>query len=175
MRAYLKTKYNWTHATLNNIYWPSIKAVCQHLSHTKRMQTCKIMHGWLPVSHMRQHITGINQCPGCECTDETLDHFLKCPHLKITEQRGVILAQMRLKGYALKIPKNMLNAITQTLTTYTNPDQNNAHIYTPEIATALHYQGQIGFDMMARGFLSSHWLHAIHPSRHPPCVMVQLQ
>ncbi len=29
--------------------------------------------------------------------------------------------------------------------------------------------------MMARGFLSSHWLHAMHPSRHPPCVMVRLQ
>jgi hypothetical protein len=66
MEEYLKTKYNWSKGTLNNIYWPSIKTVRQHLSHTKRMQTCKIMHGWLPVSHMRHHITGVNQCPGCK-------------------------------------------------------------------------------------------------------------
>ena len=80
MEEYLKTKYNWDDKILNNIHWPSIKTVRQQLSCTKQMQTCKIMHGWLPVVHMRHHITGINQCPGCKCTNETINHFLQCPH-----------------------------------------------------------------------------------------------
>jgi hypothetical protein len=64
MEDHLKAKYNWTDETFHDIHWPSIKTVRQQLSHTKRMQMCKIMNGWLPVAHMRHHITGINQCPG---------------------------------------------------------------------------------------------------------------
>jgi hypothetical protein len=75
MEEYLKAKYSWTDNTLGDIHWPSVKAVRQRLSQTKRMQTCKIMHGWLPVAHMRHHITGVNQCPGCNCTDKTTKHL----------------------------------------------------------------------------------------------------
>jgi hypothetical protein len=39
MEEYLKTKYNWSNRTLNDIYWPSIKTVRQQLSQTKRMQS----------------------------------------------------------------------------------------------------------------------------------------
>jgi hypothetical protein len=137
MEEYLKTKYNWSNRTLNDIYWPSIKTVRQQLSQTKRMQTCTIMHGWLPVTHMRQHITGINQCPGCKRTDETIDHFLQCPHPKITEQRRIILAQMKLRGINIKIPKDVLNAIIQTLANHTGVGQHINHKYNPEITTAI--------------------------------------
>ena len=87
MEEYLKRKYNWSNRTLNDIHWPSIKTTRQKLSHTKQMQTCKIMQGWLPVAHMQHHITRINQCPGCKCTDKTMDHLLQCPHPSLTEQR----------------------------------------------------------------------------------------
>ena len=139
------------------------------------MQTCKIMHGWLPVSHMRHHITGVNQCPRCKCTDETIDHFLKCPHPSITAQRKIVLAQMRLNGIKQKIPQNVLTAITQTLATHTGVGQHIDYKYNPEITTALEYQVQIGVGMLARGFLTKQWILAIHPSRNPPRIMVRLQ
>ena len=175
MEDYLKVKYNWTDEILNDIYWPSIKTVRHQLSQTKRMQTCKIMHGWLPVMHMRHHVTGLNQCPGCKCTDETIDHFLKCPHPKILAQRKLILTQMKTKGIKLKIPKDILNAIVQTLAIHTETSLPFYHKYKPEITTALKQQYRIGPGMMARGYLSKHWLCTIHPSRNPPRVMTRLQ
>jgi hypothetical protein len=79
MTAYMINKYSWTTDTIKTVNWASINSVRHTLSDTKRMQTCTIMHEWLPVGHMRHHITGINQCPGCTSTNETIDHMLKCP------------------------------------------------------------------------------------------------
>jgi hypothetical protein len=82
---------------------------------------------------------------------------------------------MRLEGIKLRIPKDVLNATTQTLANHTGIGKHIDHKYNPEITTALKYQGHIGIDMMARGFLTRQWKHAIHPSRNPPRVMVRLQ
>ena len=101
---YLNRKHNRNYCTLNNIHWPSIKTTRQQLSCTKRMQTCKIMHGWLPVAHMQHHITRINQCPGCKCTDKTMDHLLQCPHPSLTEQQRVIFMKITSTGIKQKIP-----------------------------------------------------------------------
>jgi hypothetical protein len=175
MEEYLKVKYNWNEQRLKYIHWPSIKTVRQQLSHTKRMQMCKIMHGWLPVAHMHHHITGTNQCQGCKCNNKTINHFLQCPHPSITEKRTNILKQMRAKGKKLKIPKDVLHAITQTLTAYTGSTQSINHNYNTAIKTRIKYQQKNGIDMMARGFLSKQWLHTIHPSRNPTQTMNKLQ
>ncbi len=176
MEEYLKVKYNWNEQMLKNIHWPSIKTVQQQLSHMKRMQTCKTMHGWLPVAHMHHHITITNQCPGCKCNNKAINHFLQCPHPSIIEKRTDILKQMRAKGIKLKIPKDVLHPITQTPTNYTGLTQRINHNYNTAIKTAIKYQQKIGIDMMAsRGFLSKQWLHTIHPSRNPTQTMKKLQ
>jgi hypothetical protein len=143
----------------------------------KKMQMHKTMHGWLPVTNMHHHITGTNQCPRCKCSDETLDHFLQCPNPAITEKRKGILTQMRTPtGIKLRIRKDVLNAITQTLTTYTKGKlEPTNHQYKTEIATAVSYQQKIGIDMMARGFLSKQWLHTIYPSRNSTRTMNKIQ
>lgn len=133
------------------------------------------MDGWLPVAHMRHHITGVNQCPGCKCTDETIDHFLQCPHPTIVDQQRTVLAQLKTKGIALKIPKDVLNAVTQTLSTHMGIGQGIDYKYYPGITTALEHQQQFGIHMMARGFLTKQWQYTIHPKRHPTRVMVKLQ
>jgi hypothetical protein len=136
---------------------------------------CKIMHGWLPVAHMRHCITGTNQCPGCKCNDESINHFLQCPHPSITEKKTSILKQMKAKGIKLKIPKDVLHAITQTLTAYTRLTHSINHTYNTAIKTAIKYQRKIGIDMMARGSISKQWLRTIHPSRNPTQTMNKLQ
>ena len=133
MEEYLKRKYNWNDLTLKDIHWPSIKTTRQKLSRTKRIQTCKIMHGWLPVAHMRHHIIGINQLPGCKCTDKTIDHLLQCPHPLLTEPWRVIFTKMTTTGIKQKIPEDVLNAITQTLATNSGVGSGFNHKYNPEI------------------------------------------
>ena len=114
-----KNKYSWSKDTINTINWASINSVRCNLPDTKKMQTCKIMHGWLPTGHMRHHITGTNQCPGCASTNETIDHMLKCPRPTMKKKREKILKQLVVKGKHQKIPKEILTAFIQTLTTYT--------------------------------------------------------
>jgi hypothetical protein len=134
------------------------------------------MHGWLPATHMHHHITGTNQCPRCKCNDKTFDHLLQCPNLSITETRKGILTQMRTTGIKLRARKDVLNAITQTLTTYTEGKLEPTNCqYKAEIATAVSYQQKIGIDMMARGFLSKQSLHTIQPSRNPTRTMNKIQ
>ncbi len=49
------------------------------------------------------------------------------------------------------------------------------HKYNPEITNAIKHKQEIEVNMMTRGLLSKQWVHAIHPSRNPPPVMVKLQ
>ena len=110
LTTYMKNKYSWSNDTINTITWASINSVQRNLPDTKGMQTCKIMHGWLPIGHMRHHITGANQCPGCDSTNETNDHMPKCPHPTIKKKREEILTQLVVKGKQQKIPKGVLTA-----------------------------------------------------------------
>jgi hypothetical protein len=110
LMTYMINKYSWLTDTIKTVNWASINSVQRNLSDTKRMQTCKIMHRWLPLGNMRHHITGINQCPGCTSTNETIDHTLKCPHPTIKKKREEILSQMLVKGKQKKIPKGVLTA-----------------------------------------------------------------
>ena len=176
MTAYMIDKYPWTADTIKTVNWESIKSVRRSLSDTKKMQTCKIMHGWLPLGHMRHHITGINQCPGCTSTNETIDHMLKCPHPTITEKREVVLSQMLVKGKQNKIPKGVLTAFIQLLTKYTTGATDytlNTHSRT--IQDAIAQQMAIGVDMMARGYIGIGWKDTVPTARHPTRILNKLQ
>ena len=176
MTAYMIDKYSWTTDTIKTVNWVSINSVRRTLSNTKRMQTCKIMHGWLPLGHMRHHITGINQCPGCTSTNETIDHMLKCPHPTITEKRKVVLSQMLVKGKQNKIPKGVLTAFIQLLTKYTTGATDytlNTHSRT--IQDAIAQQMAIGVNMMARGYIGIGWMDTVPTARHPTRIMNKLQ
>jgi hypothetical protein len=103
---------------------------------------------------MRHHITGINQCPGCTSTNETINHMLKCPHPTIKEKREEILSQILVKGKQKKIPKGVLTAFIQLLTKYTTGATNyttNTHSRT--IQNVITQQMAIGVNMMARGYI----------------------
>ena len=53
MGIYCKERYGWTDDVFDIVSWDSVSRVCRKLMHTKRMQTCKIMYGWLPIEHIR--------------------------------------------------------------------------------------------------------------------------
>jgi hypothetical protein len=87
-QSYCCKKYGWSGETFNIVDWDLIRAAHTKLGHTQRMQTSKILHGWLPVMHMQAHITGWAQCPGCACPDETMDHLFHCSNRVLANKRG---------------------------------------------------------------------------------------
>ena len=52
LHRYCLEKYNWDDIVFDSIQWSLIRSARARSPHTLRMQTSKIMHGWLPVMHM---------------------------------------------------------------------------------------------------------------------------
>ena len=111
----LHKKYEWTDELFDMVHWYSIKRVQANLTHIKKMQTCKIMYGRLPLGYTRHHITGINQCPGCECKDETIQHLFQCQNQQMKDKRNQILKQFNKKGHKGKLPPHILQAISRII------------------------------------------------------------
>jgi hypothetical protein len=157
LRTYMLNKYSWSTDTIKTVNWASINSFQRNLPNTKRMQTCKKMHGWLPIGHMRYHVTGIHQCPGpgCTSTNKTINRMLTCPHPTIKRKHEEIMSQMLVKGKQQKIPKEVLTAFIQLLTKYTTGGATdyttNTHSCT--IQEAITQQMAIGVNMMARGYI----------------------
>ena len=135
------------------------------------------MHGWLPIGHMRHHVTGIHQCPGCTSTDETINHRLTCPHPTIKRKYEEIMSQMLVKGKQQKIPKEVLTAFIQLLTKYTTGATDyttNTHSHTIKSRSDTQ-QLAIGVNMMARGYIGKGWMDTVPTARHPTRIMSKLQ
>ncbi|KAL7551610.1 hypothetical protein ACHAWF_018082 [Thalassiosira exigua] len=162
MVAYMKGQYGWTDAEIKAIHWDSIGRVRSKMSIKWIRQTSKIMHGWLPTMHMRHHITKINQCPGCNCQDETIDHILRCPNPHMKRKREEVIEQLRKKGLADKIPKRIVEAVAKTITKYFNGEENYIlpH-YELEIKAAIWRQEQLGMKFFLRGYIAREWEDAI--------------
>lgn len=120
-------------------------------------QTSRYMHGWLPTMHMRQHITGIDQCPGCSCRDETIHHMLLCPHELMRKKREEILSEIRKKGLENKIPRAVVDALHAVLRKFFHPTtilQTSQHC---SVQAAILCQQQLGTHMLVRGFVVKQW------------------
>ena len=66
------------------------------------MQTGKIMHDWLLIGHVQKHVTGMGQCPGYPCRDETIVHLLRCPNQQMRKCRLGALKEAMNKGMKKK-------------------------------------------------------------------------
>ena len=175
LRSYCRTKYGWDEAQFESIDWQVIKTVRKRCPHTKRTQTSKIMHDWLPVMHMLSHMTSNSQCPGCPCPDETLDHLFHCPHLAMATTRNKIIATFRKKGLKRHIPRVVIDAISTMMTDYF--DQIHSPLPTfPSLRLTLLSQRAIGTNMFLRGFLVKGWTTALRDlgAEHPPRIVTWL-
>ena len=134
------------------------------------------MHGWLPIGHMRHHVTGLNQCPGCTSANETINHMLKCSHPSIQRKPTEILAQMIVKGKEKNISNGVLTAFFQLLIKFTAGSTVyllDTHIRP--IKNAITQQLAIGVSMMACGYIGKGWMDAVPTTRHPTRIMNKLQ
>jgi hypothetical protein len=156
-RTYCYNKYGWDRETFDTVDWDLIRVVRTKMGHTHRMQTSKIMHGWLPVMHMQAHITGRAQCPGCLCTDETLDHIFHCTNRTLKVKREELLLNFRQKVLATGIPRVITEALYDLLFAYIQNNEPPTHSH-PEIARAMAAQVRIGPQFIPRGFLAREWI-----------------
>jgi hypothetical protein len=173
LRDYCHDRFKWDDDTFYGISWPIIRAVRRRCTHTQRMQSSKIMFGWLPVMHMLAHMSGNSQCPGCTCVDETLDHLFTCPHPILVAKREEIITDLRKKGLKRRVPRAFLDAISTMMTAYftATPSTPPSHSL---LRTALYKQRAIGVNMFLRGFSVTDWLNALRDlgEEHPARIMV---
>lgn len=155
---------------MDDVAWKQIGAARRRCSRTQRMQTSKVMHGWLPVMHMQAHSSGLAQCPLCPSPDETLDHIFHCTHPELTGKREIILEELRKKGLKLDIPRVVVEAMGGLLREYISGEELSHH---DDVAlhAAVSAQRKIGLAMLPRGFVSGSWIPAMeafgcpHPHR----------
>ena len=170
IRLYCCKKYKWTPAVFDTVDWKAVKSARTSLTQTQLMQTSKIIHGWLPVGHMRAHTTGSSQCPGCNCNDETFDHLLRCTNKTLRLKREEVLLTLRQKLLKLRFPRVIMEAVCRLLLDHmagavpTIPDHEG-------IAAAVTSQLQIGLHLLPRGIISAKWKDLLdefsveHPDR----------
>ena len=104
---------------------------------------------------MLSYIMGNSQCPGCLCSDETIQHLLHCPHPFMKAKRDEIVAALRKKGLRAHLPMTFLDILADLISGTVTPDPpvNPTHtLHRGFIA-----QSKIGFDLFLRGFIAKQW------------------
>ena len=163
MIEYCCERYDWSTTIFHLVDWPTIQTARSRCTPTEFLQSCKIMHGWLPVMHMTGHITGHTQCPGCPCPDETLDHFLRCPNGSLTTLRRELLTDLEAFCKSLKFHRDFTMAFCATLRNYFDGTRIPPTIQG-SLRAAIIDQLVIGHNLMPRGFLARQWAIAAKES-----------
>ena len=177
IREYCCRRFDWDDSTFDAVHWETVGTVRRKLTRTKRMQSMKVMHGWLPIMHMRQFVTGVKQCPGCTCDDETMDHLFQCPHPRMKETRANALQVLKKAGKTNKIPSTVMTAVCHVLRTESDQSGNfHQRNHSKHISAAIDDQLAIGTSLLQRGYISSKWREAIKEagSKHPDRRMTAL-
>ena len=168
--SYCTNRHGWTAEIFRTVNWQVVRTVRAQLTATQFMQTSKIMHGWLPVMHMQAHSTGLSQCPGCPCPDETMDHLYQCSNTAAKKTRDEALATVRRKGMSYGIPRAIMEVIITLLYDFTQ-STNTVPPQHPRLAAAVKAQQRIGIHLFPRGFLATEWTELLdefavtHPER----------
>ena len=159
MKQYCKEKYGMTESIFNSIHWASVGSVRSRLSQTRFMQTAKIMHGWLPIGHMRKHVTANATCPACGHPDETIQHMMKCPATRMRRKREEVLKAALERGIKKRIPRHVMEAFCRILK-YEMGDTERAvsEMADNSIRRAVQAQQDIGLRYMCRGYLAREWI-----------------
>ena len=163
LREYIKRRHNWNDTQYDSVNWHTIGVVRRRSDLGKQRFTCKLLHGLLPVNHVRRHITSVSQCPGCPCGDETIAHLFKCPNPKMVSKREEIIAALRKKGLR-KMSRKILCTVADIIEQYAAGEEiNPTTTQHPAVLDAIAAQGQLGsWEDFFRGYLVKEWKVALH-------------
>ena len=162
---YCKTKYHWTEETMSTILWNALQMARAGRTQTTMIRTSKLLHGWLPVMHVHGRTTGTTQCPGCEATDETIDHMLRCPNERMEATRSQALLKVREAGIKQGIPDGFMNCVQQYLRWILLRYDG---VLDPDLRRIIPSQQAIGQMMFVRGYISVEWLNLLRTMTDRP-------
>ena len=157
LREYCMQKYEWSASTMATISWETLHLARRGRTPTQLMHSSKLIHDWLPVMHREGRINGNKHCPGCECPDETLHHFLTCSNKLVSEKRAEALQTLgshgTRKGAPILFMKQLVGYIAEATDTKLPTVTTRDHRMT----RAFDAQDSIGPLMLLRGFVAVEW------------------
>jgi hypothetical protein len=157
--AYLESKYHWSSATRQEIDWSNYKQTVRLFrdSHTIMV---KHVHEIAPsghISHRNNHHYPQN-CPSCDCVDETNAHVIICPAASRAAWRQKLLTQMERTTSSTKSDPFLADILRDGLQRWFNdlppiPLASYPYRYRALIAS----QNSIGWSHLFRARWSSQW------------------
>ncbi|KAL7505232.1 hypothetical protein ACHAXN_004474 [Cyclotella atomus] len=160
IRTYCLKRHKWSHSTFKSISWEVVeKSRCAIQSITKLGRSSKLMHDWLPHMHNLGKWTGVSQCPGCKCPNETLRHVFQCPHKLMVETRTKQLAELD-KHIGRQVPPRVKSLFKRIILAVSldMPVSKIGEEIPPELLPTLKARKKIGLLKMLQGFLSRKWI-----------------
>ncbi len=121
----------------------------------------KLLHDWLPVMHREGQTTGNKHCPGCDCPDETLQHFLTCRNRIMTTKRRESLQTLWSRGTRKGAPTLFMTQLVGYIAEATDTILPKTITRDPRLATAFAAQDAIGPLLLLRGFVATEWIRIL--------------
>ena len=144
------------------IHWDSVGIGRKKLLPIKLMQTCKIMHDWLPTGYMRKRIKEATHCPGCRKKDKTLRHVLQCLMPQMEETRKMAMKTMRKIGQKKMILRHIFEAFWHVIQREMDGREDYTwETYDTKLRETIVAQQKIGVPIMLMGFLAKRWLETM--------------
>ena len=171
LHEYCMQKYDWSMSTMNTISWETLHLSRKNRTPTQLMHSSKLAHDWLPVMHREGRNSGNTQCPGCECPDETLHHFLTCNNRLMAERRTESLQTLWARGTRKGAPKLFMTQLVHYIAEATDTKLPTTTTRDPRLTSAFAAQDVIGPLMLLRGIIALEWIRILtdmgmpHPQR----------
>jgi hypothetical protein len=106
--------------------------------------------------------TGITQCPGCNCDDETFLHLFSCEHKLMKKAVADALATVHKGGTgAGKLPRPFMDKFVGCLEAGIRDEDAMTSIESPALRRAIEHQNRIGTTKLLQGFVAKSWADAL--------------
>ena len=148
--------HKWREKDFHDVHWNSIESVCRLLPFKEQIRTCKILHGWMPVNHNLGKWTGITNCPGCKCKDETFEHLMQCTNeLQVSMMMHDIHESLDAKWKKARIPAFANRAILGIMQNVGEASNKSSQLvyFRKSINRAIRQQERIGKVKLCRLYI----------------------
>ena len=146
---------------MNMVNWDIIDRARRNQKWSAFSRLMKIMHGWLPLMHNLGKRTGIAQCPGCECPDETYNHMFNCGNALMKKALSESFETMRKVAWSTGVPDQAMDAFMSCITNGIHNRPATPPQYPKELEKAVEDQNKIGTCKLLQGFMAKSWLEVL--------------
>ncbi|KAI2500344.1 hypothetical protein MHU86_14152 [Fragilaria crotonensis] len=166
LRQYLQEQHSWSDSTWQEIDFSIFGKFFRRSSPSKQIRHTKFVHDQLPLGIRRYQQARIPDaslklCPCCKNHDETATHLLRCPNNPAYRSSIHELCK-KIQAGEPHSTKYLIAGVIRKWSSNTDPDllvdiaESPSHLH-PIINSALQSQTKIGWDLLLKGYFSTHW------------------